>query len=182
MNELNDKIRTLIRQDEDDVPLPSLNHLSNKLRGGRHRVTDAASMLLKQPKDPLLTELYLWELFATSMRQIGAEMCLGPTFVSRVKNIDKQTLDALTNRKALEAIAKLAPVAVVDPRLLAHALSIDGKLVKWLAASKPKKPKEDGQQVYRKLAAKYHPDREGGNAEVMAALNELYRSTKRTTA
>lgn len=32
--------------------------------------------------------------------------------------------------------------------------------------------------IYRKLVAKYHPDRRGGDAEVMKDINELWQATK----
>jgi hypothetical protein len=33
-------------------------------------------------------------------------------------------------------------------------------------------------RIYHKLVAKYHPDRNGGNAEVMKDINELWQTMK----
>ena len=180
-------INRLIREDCEVHPLPSLRTIMVRTfkRGARrHRLPDAADMLVSRPHDPEATELYLWELFAFTSRQIDASLALGPTFARTVSELGEDVRNALPAHSlaALEALVRIAPLPLTDPRTLAHSLVIeDGKLVEWLIGQEQKQTKtktESGQQIFRRLAAKYHPDRADGNAEVMSDLNQLWGSVK----
>ena len=182
---MTESISRLVREDCDVHPLPSLRTIMVRTfkRGARrHRLPDAASMLISRPRDPEAAELYLWELFAFTSRHIDASLALGPTFTRTVSELGEDVRNALPAHSlaALEALARIAPLPLADPRTLAHSLVIeDGKLVEWLIGQKQTKTKtESGQQIFRRLAAKYHPDRADGNAEVMSDLNQLWGSVK----
>lgn len=185
---MTEPINRLIHEDCEANPLPSLRTLMVKTfkRGARrHRLSDAAAMLISRPLDPEAAELYLWELLSFTSRLIDAHLALGPTFARTVAELGDDVRKSLPPRSlaALEGLAQITPVPLTDARTLAHALVQDGALVAWLTGQEGKQAKtESGQQVFRRLAAKYHPDRADGNAEVMSDLNQLWGSVKQLVA
>lgn len=184
------ELRQLVRADCDAVPLPCLKSLSNSIfarRERRYRLDDAAELLRSRPGDAAAAELYLLELIRKAQRQIGGSIGLGPTFAGLVDDMDDELKAALPTRtqEALAALgrqARTAPVLfgeAMDQRALAHALVVDGKLTGWLVdgdgsdgASRTARPK-DADAAFRRLAQRFHPDREGGDAEVMRDLNRI---------
>jgi len=186
-------LSALIRRDADSVPLRSPLRGQHSIRGPqRYRVSDAAAVL--DPEDRETVELFLWQLFADTARQIGGHIHLGPTFIETVAELgaDDGILDRLPayTRKALNKLVEMAkadPVRLPDARLLAHALSIDGATVAFLTAPAkehcavlgidPTADPEAIKAAYREKAKQYHPDR-GGDA---AAFGEITRAYKALT-
>lgn len=191
MDETNRTIRRLIAEDRETVPLPSLkiergNLARLRMHARRDRVPNAAALLIES-RSAEAAEFYLWELLAWTGRQVGGSTALSLTFAQTVADLEDELLDALPKhaKVALRNLAVIAadhPVLTPDYRLLAHALAIDGALARWLKGDNAKAPSKppSAQRVYRRLAQENHPDR-GGNAEVMAAVNELWRAVKQST-
>ena len=180
---LNKMLAGLIRRDAETFPLPSLNAVSAKvIQMGSRRLEAISGLLVKSKGNALLTELYLTELISRSLRQIEGVLSIGPTFKMRVENLSDDTLQAMTNPGALIALAKIIPVEVTDARLLAHSLSVDGSLVKWLPGYErkqvaPDNRSTDAKQAYRRLAQRFHADK-GGDDAIMCDLNLLRDAAK----
>jgi hypothetical protein len=184
------EFRAAIRKDAENVPLPGLNTLSARIKTyGRHRLAAVGELLKERPGDPAVAELWLTELFTRSLRQIGATQCLGPTFLRTTEDLDADVLEALPaeTRQALVALTTLAsdrPIPVLDPRLLAHALVVDGHLVAWLRRAvygewrealgvSPEAGLEGARQAYRRLRRIHHPDA-GGDATAFHAIQQAW--------
>lgn len=162
------KLKRLVSKDAETA-MPVLNHLRSQIRlqGMRHRLPQVESMLLENPGDTAIVELYLHELLCLTIKQMGGGLYLGPTFKETVEGLSddvKATLPGHT-RAALLALAEMTPMPAPDARLLAHALSIEGALTNHFV---------DMKKEYRKLAMQHHPDR-GGDNEKMAELNASRR-------
>lgn len=158
-------ITRLVRQDADFLPLPALQTLSARIKpcGVRYRIAQVEALLRRQPDDVRALELYLHEFLNRTIKQMGGDLQLGPTFKESVKNLSDEVLEALPGhtRAALTALADMTPIPAPDARLLAHSLALTGALTSHFVDSK---------KEYRKLAMQYHPDR-GGDADKMAELN-----------
>lgn len=82
-------IKRLVYRDADDVPLPALEAMSSRLkpRGLQNRLPQIEVMLLQQPGDTRATELYLHEFLNRTIKQMGGDLQLGPTFKEAVKSL-----------------------------------------------------------------------------------------------
>lgn len=132
-------------QDAEDTPLPALESLSKRIKpyGLRSRLPQTEAILRERPNDMAASELYLQELILRSLKPRGGQQCLDGVFSIAVNGIAKETLNALPKHTqiALFRLASMSldePVALSDARGLAHALTINGKLVDWLTSEQTK--------------------------------------------
>lgn len=179
------ELRQALLKDVEAEPPYDFGTLSSKVQPGygSRRLPALAKLLEANQQTRGATQLYLTEFISKSMRQVGAHQCLYRTFTERAAQIPEAVLQAFPEhtRQAWDGLvrrAKAKPVCVPkgDPLLFAHGLTIDGELVRYLC-EEPEKPKETPDQVFRRLAAKHHPDK-GGNPEVMAAVNEMRKAMR----
>jgi DnaJ-domain-containing protein 1 len=135
-------------------------------------------------------------LLNVTARQIGGRICLGPTFIRMVSEIEQEVREALpewtrAGLEQLEQLAKGAPVPLPeDSRTLAHALAIDGALVRFLRVGRKASHYRvlgldesadigDVKAAYRRAAMRLHPDRNaapdaaGKFIEIQRAYQEL---------
>lgn len=173
---MHSEILKKIRKDcEDGLPNLRTAHVFTSA-SKRHRLPDAAANLVEHPGDSEAVEIFLTELCTRHRILIGNSKRLGKRFAQAVHELEEEVMDALPGhtQRALAELIELTPVELVDARMMAHALVTEGDFVTWLLDGTEKKPKEKGdpKKLFRKLAAKYHPDH-GGDGEVMADLNLL---------
>lgn len=181
------EIREAIRKDTEAVPLQGLPSARCQVRGSR-RFAALAEML--RPGDVDMAELYLTELLARSMRQVGGHLCLFTTFIRMVDDMDLEALPQ-TARQGLSIMVKRAkekPVLVLEPRALAHALVFDGALAAWLRRSEYGQWREtlgvpqeaglkDAQAAYRRLRREAHPDH-GGDAGTFREIQHAWKQAR----
>lgn len=184
-------IRRAVLADAEAVPLPNLRPLAARIRAGGPRRLGAIGELVKQnPGDETVAEFYLEELLARSQRQVKGQQCLYKTFVKRVDAIEDDVWQALPQaaRQSLKALVRLAretPIPVSDPRLLAHAVTVDGELSAWLRHSEwrdvlgvhTNAGHDEVEQAYRRLRREHHPDH-GGDASRFRQTQDAWEQAR----
>lgn len=180
-------LREAIRRDAE-APQRNLKAVASSVTDGPGRLDALGGLLQEHPDDPVAAELYLRELFARKARQVGSRICLAKTFLSHVDAMDPETRAALpATFEALVKLVRQKPVPLEDPRLLAHALMLNGHTSAWLKRAVyggwrevlgvPDGGYESAKRAYRRLRRRHHPD-SGGDAETFHHVQRAWRQAR----
>lgn len=187
MKERDRELAAAIRQDAEDVPVQGLNPLRALVKQrGRHRLPALGDLLVKSPDDRATLQLYLETLFQRSQRQVGGQMTLFKTFVRMVDELDADVRAALPSGLfTLARLAKEAPIRCEQPDLLAHALTIEGRLTKYLRShgwrgvlDVPEDADTEAvRRRYMKLRREAHPDH-GGDPDMFRDIQQAWEQAQ----
>lgn len=153
---------------------------------GPRRLDALANAIAQGNGDAETIEAFLVALLAWKSKQVGGSICLAETFRSAVKDIDPKVRKALPGTfGALVRLVEDAPVRMDDPRLLAHALMLDGQLASLLRAQSSWRQVleladgglEDARKAYRRLRRKHHPD-SGGDSEQFHRIQTAWNDAR----
>lgn len=151
---------------------------------GADRLAAIAELVRQSPDAPAAAELFMRELFARKSRQVGARVCLGPTFLRHVDAMDDEVRAALpASFHALVKLVRQQPVPLEDASLLAHSLMLNGHLAAWLRRGTWREVLgvegglDEARAAYRKLRRQHHPDH-GGDAEVFHHVQRAWREAQ----
>lgn len=177
-------LREAIRRDAE-TPGRNLRALAPSVTDGPGRLAALGELVRERPDDPAVVELYLATVFARKARQVGSRVCLGPTFLKYAEAMDDQVRAALpANFHSLVRLVRQQPVPVVDPRMLAHALMLNGHLAAWLRRGTWREVLgvegglDEARAAYRKLRRQHHPDH-GGDAETFHRIQTAWRQSQK---